>query len=260
MEELPVQNANSNPTNPQSIPPVVVRPPKRQRGWRVHAAFLPLVFLVGLGVGYLIWDQPAAKKQAANTIATQTAQAGAGQAQGQTKRYTIPTDGDPSLGPDDAPVTLVMFSDYQCPYCRQWYEQVFNQLVTTYPGKIRFVYKDFPLTSLHEFAAPAAEAAHCAGDQGKYWEYQAKLFSGEKDFGTATFNQYATDINLDANQFADCLSTRKFQKQVEDNYSFAANLGVQSTPTFFINGLAVIGAQPLEVFEQMINQELGANK
>jgi protein-disulfide isomerase len=219
----------------------------------VHAAFLPLVFLAGVGLGYLIWDRPAAKNQPAGASPTQTAQVG------QAKRYTIPIDGEPSLGPDDAPVTLVMFSDYQCPYCRQWYQEVFKPLESAYPNKIRFVYKDFPLSSLHEFAAPAAEAAHCAGDQGKYWEYQAKLFSGELALGTQTFTKYASDLSLDDKKFADCLSSRKFEKHVSDDYTFAANLGVQSTPTFFVNGLAVIGAQPLEVFKQMIDQELAAN-
>ena len=118
------------------------------------------------------------------------------------------------------------------------------------------MYKDFPLYGLHANAAPAAEAANCAGDQGKYWEFQDKLFSMEQKLGTDGFTKYASDLSLDQAKFNDCLTTRKYEKEVQADYDFATNLGVQSTPTFFINGLAVVGAQPLNVFTNIIDQEL----
>jgi protein-disulfide isomerase len=125
-----------------------------------------------------------------------------------------------------------------------------------YQDKIRFVYKDFPLYGKHDNAAPAAEAANCAGDQGKYWEYQDKLFGMSMELGSKAFTQYAADLSLDPQQFADCLTSRKYEKEIQEDYDFATNLGVQSTPTFFINGLPVIGAQPIDVFRNIINDEL----
>jgi protein-disulfide isomerase len=226
----------------------------RTRPYHVHAAFLPLLFLIGLGVGYLIWDKPAS---AAAPAAPAAPVAAATTDPKTVKRYAIPiSESDPSFGPQDAPVTLIMFSDYQCPYCKKWYGEVFKTLVSDYQGKIRFVYKDFPLYSLHSDAEPAAEAARCSGEQGKYWEFQDLLFTSPDGLSAAAYHKYSLSLGLDATKFDDCVSTHRYQKQVEADYQFAANLGVQSTPTFFINGLAVVGAQPLEVFQQQINQEL----
>lgn len=240
----------------ETPPPIDFREEKRlsrkPKGPRVHAAYLPLAFLLGLAMGYLAWSRPATgTNQATPTAGTQ-----ADSPQNTYKRYDIPVDDDPMLGPSDAPVTLVMYSDYECPYCRKWYEEVFKPLRDDYQGKIRFVYKDFPLYGLHANAAPAAEAANCAGDQGKYWEFQDKLFSMEQKLGTDGFTKYASDLSLDQTKFSACLTSRKYEKEVQADYDFATNLGVQSTPTFFINGLAVVGAQPLNVFTNIIDQEL----
>jgi protein-disulfide isomerase len=214
----------------------------------VHAAFLPLLFLVGLGVGYMLWNRPAAAAapSAAPTSDPQT-----------QKRFVIPvSETDPSFGPQDAPVTLIMFSDYQCPYCKKWYGEVFKTLVSDYPGEIRFVYKDFPLYSLHSDAEPAAEAARCAGEQGKYWEFQDLLFSSPDGLSAAAYQKHALGLSLDSAKFNDCVSSHRYQQQVQADYQVATTLGIQSTPTFFINGLALIGAEPLEIFQQTINQEL----
>jgi hypothetical protein len=109
--------------------------------------FTGLAFALGLAAGYLVWGS--------------TATAGTG----QVRRVNVTTDGDPSIGPEDAPVTIIEFSDYQCPYCAQWYLQVYQQVMSAYPGQIKFVYRDNPLSS-HPEAVPAAEAANCAGEQG----------------------------------------------------------------------------------------------
>ena len=124
-------------------------------------------------------------------------------------RYKIPTDGFPSLGPANAPITLVEFGDFQCPYCRQWEQQTYQPLLAAYPGKIRFVFRDFPLTSIHPNAMPAAEAAQCANEQGKFWPYHDKLF-GSETLSDDVYKQYAQDLGLDVTRFNACVSSHKY--------------------------------------------------
>jgi protein-disulfide isomerase len=173
----------------------------------------------------------------------------------QFVRYDIPTDGFPTLGPADAPITIVEFSDYQCPFCRRWHEEVYEPLLAAYPGKLKIVYRNLPLTSIHPDAQAAAEAAMCAGDQDAYWPYHNKLFSSES-LDQQTFIQYAQELSLNVDAFKTCITEQKFKNEIQKDSDFAINLGVRSTPTFFINGLAVVGAQPLDVFKQVIDKEL----
>jgi protein-disulfide isomerase len=219
-----------------------------------YMLLVPLAFVAGLALGFLFWGRSASTANLPANVAQVTS------APTATKqapvRYHVPVGNSPSLGPENAPITLIEFSDYECPYCQKWYQETFPQIMQNYQGKVRFVYRDFPLTGLHSNASPAAEAAYCAGEQGNYWAFHDKLFSGGLALGTGTYDQYATDIGLNLDQFNECISTNKYQSTVEANYQFAANLGIQSTPTFFINGLAIVGAQPYSVFKQVIDQEL----
>jgi protein-disulfide isomerase len=225
-----------------------------------------LAFAAGVLLGYVVWGMGTASTVAANTQANiqnpQTANQAAvpvetlaPTSEPQYVRYDVPSDGFHALGPDDAPITLIEFSDYQCPFCRRWQQEVYQPLLAAYPGKIKLVYRNLPLTSIHPDAFPAAEAAMCAGDQNAYWQYHDKLFTGES-LGTEVYKQYAQDLGLDLTAFEDCITNHKFQKAIEDDSNFALNLGVRSTPTFFINGLAIVGAQPLDVFKQVIDKEL----
>jgi protein-disulfide isomerase len=176
-------------------------------------------------------------------------------AQGAVKRYNVSTDDDPAIGPSNAPITLIEFSDFQCPYCRSWHEQVYNRLRQEYPDKVRIVYRDFPLFSIHPDAEPAAEAANCANEQGKFWEFSDRLFSGSQ-LGEQTYLGYANDLGLDLDKFKTCIQSGRFRDEVMGDYQYASSLGVQSTPTFFLNGLPLVGAQPYEVFKQVIDKEL----
>lgn len=238
--------------------------------WSVLVA---IAFVLGLVAGYLIWERPlqakvdAAEKQVAalqktgtanQTAAANAAEANAAEAQPtqQVKRYNVPTDDDPALGKADAPITIIEFSDYQCPFCRQWHEQVFSKIKETYGDKVRLVYRDFPLYGLHPEAEAAAEAADCAGEQKDYWDYHNLLFTGNKDLGTDTYLSYAQSLKLNTDTFKKCLDDHKYQAEVKADYDYASQLGVRSTPTFFVNGLAVVGAQPFEVFQQVIDMEL----
>jgi protein-disulfide isomerase len=205
----------------------------------------PAIFLVGLGCGWLIWGR--------DTSAAPVAQVNVNP---DVKRTDVLTDGDPSIGPDSAPITIVEFSDYQCPYCAKWYTEVFTRLMTDYKGKVRFVYRDFPLYSIHPESQPAAEAANCAGDQGAYWEFHNALFSGKYRLGSDAYARYAEELGLNPEKFNQCVSTHRFKSEVDADFKYATTIGVSSTPTFFVNGLAVVGAQPYEVFQQLIDKEL----
>jgi protein-disulfide isomerase len=228
----------------------------------VYAVLLPLAFVAGLAFGYVFWGQGAAAPSRAaaaapsgtSTDPANSNQPAATQQQAPT-RYQVSADNRPSIGPEGAPITIIEFSDYQCPFCKKFYLETYPKLMDAYKGKIRFVYRNFPLNGIHPDASPAAEAATCAGEQGVYWAYHDKLFSGDS-LGNDAYIQYAKDLGLDVNKFQDCQTNHRYQSIIQEDYDFAANLGIRSTPTFFINGLAIVGAQPFEVFKQVIDQEL----
>lgn len=215
-----------------------------------YTALLPAVFLAGLAVGYLLWGRGNSASAPRQTGQSQPA------AQQQTvKRYDVPEDEDPSIGPANAAITIIEFSDYECPFCRKWFSEVYVRLLRDYPTQVRLVFRDFPLASIHPNATPAAEAANCAGDQGAYWEFHDMLFTG-LEFGLDVYLQYASSLNLNVDEFKACVESRRHNYEVMGDYQFAAALGVRSTPTFFINGIPVVGAQPYEVFKELIEKEL----
>jgi len=218
-----------------------------------------LTFFAGILIGYLVWGTGLLQRLG---VSPQTTPQASGSfveapvtAQPEYVRYDVPTEGYYSRGPSEAPITIVEFSDYQCPFCRRWHAEVSEELFAAYPGQIRLVYRNLPLTSIHPDAFSAAEAAMCAGEQDAYWDYHDKLFGGEL-LGTGVYLQYAKDLNLDLTTFESCLNDHKYQAQIQSDSDFALNLGIRSTPTFFINGLAIVGAQPLDVFQQVIDKEL----
>ena len=224
-----------------------------------YAVLTVLAFAAGVLLGYVVWGMESA---GATALSAQTASQSTGPVVGapvtqqpQYTRYDIPTDNFYALGPADAPITIVEFSDYECPFCRRWHAEVYKPLLAAYPGKIKLVYRNLPLTSIHPDALGAAEAAMCAGEQDVYWKYHDKLFSSES-LGNSVYLQYAQDLGLNMTTFKGCLSDHKYQKAIETDSDFAINLGIRSTPTFFINGLALVGAQPLDVFKQVIDKEL----
>jgi len=257
----------SEPVNePETEPALVEQPSESQpvdtedtvkfKRSHFYAVLTVLAFAVGVLLGYVVWGyQPnGSSAQAAAQPSGPVVDASA-TSEPKFVRYKIPADGFPTLGPKNAPITIVEFSDYQCPFCRRWHQQVYEPLLAAYPGQIRIVYRNLPLTSIHPDAQAAAEAAMCAGDQDAYWPYHDKLFSSES-LDTQTFLQYAQDLSLNVEQFKSCITEQKFKNAIQTDSDFAINLGVSSTPTFFINGLAVVGAQPLDVFKQIIDKEL----
>ncbi|MCC7118349.1 MAG: DsbA family protein [Anaerolineales bacterium] len=222
-----------------------------------YSVLVVLAFAVGVLVGYVAWGRDSAPAAvAAQNSAPQ--QQPAAQAAPQYVRYDIPTEGYPSQGPADAPITIVEFSDFQCPFCRRFHEETYRALLEAYPNQIRFVYRNFPLTSIHPDAMSAAVASLCANDQNVYWDYHDKLFSSET-LDQTTYLQYAKDLNLDVDKFIACLSSGEHDASIKSDMDFSINLGIQSTPTFFVNGLAIVGAQPLSSFTQLIDKELAGD-
>ena len=201
--------------------------------------FIPVAFVLGLGSGYLLWGNTTTPA-AADTTGVQ--------------RVNVSTDGDPSIGPEDAPVTIIEFSDYQCGYCKQWHNQVFQALMAAYPNQIRFVYRDFPIFG--DSSVVAAEAAACAGEQGAYWEFHDAIFSGQYELGRAAYEQYAADLGLDTAAFTTCLNDHRYQAEVKADAADAARVGLTGTPSFVINGRVFIGAHPFEDFKVIIDEEL----
>lgn len=169
-------------------------------------------------------------------------------------REKVADAGRPSRGPATAKVEIIEFSDFQCPYCERAYPVV-TQVLKTYGDKIRFVYRNYPLPS-HPNARPAAEAAACAAEQGKFWEYHNRLFEHQDKLSDTDLKDHATALGLEMGKFTMCVNTRKYQKDVDADIAAANEVGVTGTPAFFINGRPLEGAQPYEAFKQILDEEL----
>lgn len=162
---------------------------------------------------------------------------------------------DASIGPETAAVTLVEFSDFQCPFCRQTVPTL-ERIRETYGDQVRVVWKDFPLTQIHPEAFKAAEAGNCAREQGRFWEYHDQLFDNQQALRPDDLKQHAVAAGLDEASFNACLDSARHGGRVQEHVSLGTELGINSTPTVFINGRRVTGAQPYETFAAIIDEEL----
>lgn len=176
----------------------------------------------------------------------------------EAPRVAVSVDDDPAMGPANAPVTIVEFSDFQCPFCGR-VEPTVKQVLEKYKDKVRFVYRDFPL-SIHPYAPKAAEAAQCAHAQGKFWEYHDALYADQSKLTVADLESTAGRLGLKADEFKTCLESGKFTAEVNKDVADATKAGVNSTPSFFINGIPLVGAQGFDAFAQVIDQELARPK
>jgi len=170
-------------------------------------------------------------------------------------RLALTLGDDPTRGPADAPVTIVEVSDFQCPFCSRA-TAILKKLDVAYPGKIRIVYRDFPLVQIHPNAARAAEAAACANEQGKFWPMHDTMFEHQDKLGEADLKQSAAALGLDATAFNQCLESGRHTAQWKKDTMEGESYGVSSTPAFFINGRLVVGAQPYENFARILDEEL----
>jgi len=170
-------------------------------------------------------------------------------------RFPVTFDADdPARGPADAPVTVVEFSDYQCPYCVRA-QQTIEDVVAKYRGKVRLVFRDFPL-SIHPNAVPAAIAANCAREHGKYWEMARAMFADQSKLGSADLVQTAATLGMDSTAFRACMDSPEARGEVDHDTADGRALGISGTPTFYVNGVMIVGAREPDVFERAIDAEL----
>lgn len=195
-------------------------------------------------------DQSIADLQLSNKVNVQ-----ANQPEPPVYVENVSIDDDPYLGTTGAPITIVEFSDYQCPFCAEVAPTI-DDILTEYEGQILFVYRDLPLENIHPYAFKAAEAANCAGEQGKYWEMHTLLFANQAALSVENLKAHAVELELDPEQFNTCLDNGKYADEISHDASDALAYQVNSTPTFFVNGYRVVGASP-ELLRQAIEDALG---
>ena len=162
---------------------------------------------------------------------------------------------DPSFGPDDAKVTIVEFSDFQCSFCKQAYPEV-REMIGEYGDRVRFIYRDFPLEIIHENSLLSAQAAECADDQKLFWPMHDKIFDGQDDLSYSALMTMAEEAGLAVKTFEKCLNSNKYMMEVKEDFRDGGLLGVEGTPTFFINGVKYAGPLKFEMFKQIIEREL----
>jgi protein-disulfide isomerase len=170
-------------------------------------------------------------------------------------RVQVSFDPARTLGSSDAPITIVEFADFQCPYCRKA-TPTMREVLNKYKGQVRLAFRDFPLQELHPYAQRAAEAARCATAQGKFWAYHDVLFSGRARLSEQDLREHAVTLNLDMTQFDACMQDGRFKALIEEDLKAGVQAGVSGTPGFFINGVFLNGWQSLSAFESVIDEEL----
>ncbi len=234
-------------------------------------ALIIFAFLLGMLTNKVLFLQNELKTQSTNN--TQTGLINNAAAAGNNLQPTsaLPAKVNvalghlPILGNSDAKVTVIEFSDLQCPFCKRFVDETYQQIYDDYikTGKIKFAYRHYPLSSIHPNAQKAAEASECANEQNKFWEYHDLLFKNQSTWSplaaadaVSTFTDYAGGLSLNTTQFRGCLDTGKYRQQVDKDTADGSKVGVDGTPAFFINGLMITGAQPFTQFQQLVEQEL----
>lgn len=172
----------------------------------------------------------------------------------------IEASGGAEKGNPNAPITIVEFSEYQCPYCKRYVDDAYQQIFEEYGDQVRYLFRDYPL-SIHQHAKEMAEAARCAGDQGQYWQMHDRLFEKQSEWSAANeidslVTGYASSLGLNTSEFNACLNSDKHFQAINDDVSLGQSVGVSGTPSFFVNGRMLVGAQPFSAFKDIIDAEL----
>ncbi len=236
----------------------------------VQLVVVGLLVVAAFAIGSM-WTELRILKGEGGLVKKQTGQAATAEDKAQPEaaaeiseeiKKEIVSDAAFVKGNKDAKVTIVEFTDYQCPFCKRHFDQTADQLMKEYvdTGKVRYMLRDLPL-SFHANAHVAAQAARCAGDQDQYETYHDKLFENqavwaELSDSAAVFSGYATELGMNAGTFSSCLSSGKYKAAVDEDLALARKAGASGTPTFFINGKRLVGAQPFVAFKTMIDAEL----
>ena len=258
-QELLSSSEGPGPEVPQ---PPAARSLDARRNLLPGALAAAVVAFAAVGIFVLgMFTHSVAFDDGGSTVVVPAGQAATGEGAQPTPAgpVDVSVDDDPSIGAADAPVTIVEFSDFQCPYCARFQSETLPQIIQNYGDRVRFVYRDFPLTSLHANALKAAEASECADDQGAYWKYHDLLFQNQSALDDASLKNYAATLGLDTTAFNQCLDSDEKMSEVQKDYQDGITAGVQGTPAFFVNGNLIEGAQPYSAFQAAIEAALAAN-
>jgi protein-disulfide isomerase len=173
-----------------------------------------------------------------------------------SRTFGLELEGRPLRGPKDAPVTIVEFTDYECPFCKRYFDYTYPLLMERYGDRINYAVRHFPISYQHRRAHKAAQAAECAGDQGRFFEYHETLFRNTRHLDERSLVRYAIQLDLDVDRFQTCLDSGEKAQVVDDDIQAGIERGIMGTPGFLINGYMLIGAQPFEVFQRHIERAL----
>jgi protein-disulfide isomerase len=266
-EIKPVSQSMSEEALPDPTTKPILPPPKG--GFMNGGAFLTLLFLVAFflvsfSLGLYVERTEKLKSGLEEVLANSktVAQGGTpgqvlGLDDGKKVDEKIDIDKARTKGNENAKVTIIEYSDFECPFCKSFYDNAYKEILSKYvdTGKVKIAFKDFPL-SFHKNAQFAAEASRCAAEQGKFWEMHDKLFENLENLSNDGYKKWAGEIGLNTQQFNQCMDNRKYKEAVEKETAESQRIGVQGTPTFLINGTALVGAQPFASFERAIEAEL----
>ncbi len=257
MKNQPLQQKTEELANPKK------EKLNAQGGTGKSKLFLPIaIVLAGVMISGSVLYTRSSPQTAANTGGTIQQVASDNQQAGGV--VNVSADDDAALGNPDAPVTIIEFSDFQCPFCRRFWKETLPQIKQTYidTGKARLIYRDFPL-SFHPGAIPSAEGTQCAREQDKFWEMHDAIFEEQEKQGSGTIQftaddvkKWAAKIGLNTPKFNKCLDSRKYKQEVEKDIADGWAAGVTGTPATFINGKLIVGAQPFSAFKVIIDEEL----
>ncbi len=267
-DNAPESSASENPKKSREF--FEVRIPRfsfKDTSTNVYLVFVLVVFafLLGMLTNKVMYLEKVSKSNTANVSAQ------AGQAVNPTQPPPPPQVVDvavgklPILGNANAKVTIVEFSDFQCPFCKRYFDDAGKQVQEKYinTGKAKLAYRHYPLTTIHPNAQKAAEASECANEQGKFWEYHDLLFGQQETWSPqsatdvlTSFTDLSGQAGLDTTKFRACLDSQKYKKNVDDDAAAGTTAQVDGTPAFFVNGNRITGAQPFSEFQKVIEQEL----
>ena len=268
MKKEPVKKASSDSDKNGYLEIRLPRITFRNTSINVYLVFSLVIFsfLLGMLTNKVLYLEQLAKGTAALPAQAPSDQAEAGPTYAPPPDHVDVDAGSlPVLGNKDAKVTVVEFSDFECPFCKRHIDQTGSQINDAYikTGKIAFAYRHYPLVSIHPNAQAAAEASECANEQDAFWKYHDLLFENQATWSsqaqaeaTDAFVSYAGDLGLNTEQFRSCFEGRKYQKKVEEDIAAGEAAQVDGTPAFFVNGYRITGAQPFSEFERLIEQEL----
>ena len=240
------------------------------RRWLVSSVLLCVILTLMLsGLAGCSTPEPAPTNTPTTPPATPTLEAGSTPEEGSTPEATreplVPLDDDPVLGSPDAPVTIIEYSEYLCPYCRTFALETMPRIEEEYidTGLVKLVFRDFPVHG--QPAVAMAMVAECAADQGKFWEMQMFLWERTEQWSAsedllATLQGYADELGMDTGEFTSCLTEGKTVDRIIEDYNIGVQDGVSGTPAFFINGTPIRGALPFEEFQKVIEEKLAESR